>query len=125
MPVPLLAAAAPYVVPAVATIIAGILNNHATGETNEQNLEIYREESAYNRAAAKRAERLAAKNLALNARAQAFSEAEAGRNRGERAEERGYSRILGSYQRGADLLAQSLNLSQAKAAPFQKYAAVR
>lgn len=106
------------------SLIAGILNYYAQQEANIQNYQLFQEQRQDNLDSQRRAEKLARQNLALNTRAQAFSEAEAGLNRGERAEERGYGRIMGAYQRGADLLAQSLNLSQAKAAPFQKYAAV-
>lgn len=107
------------------SLIAGILNYWAQEEANYLNAENNRQERLDNLAAQRSAERLANRNLALNTRQQAFTEAEAGRNRGERAEERGYGRMMSSYQRGADLLTQNMNLLQAKAAPFQKYAAGR
>jgi len=106
------------------SFIAGILNYYSQKDTNKQNLQLYREQQAIDKAAQKEQLKMAKANLALNTRAQAFSEAEAGLNRTEATEQKGYGRMMGAYQRGADLFAQSMNLLQAKAAPFQKYAAV-
>lgn len=107
------------------SFIAGILNYFSQKDTNKQNYQIYQEQRADEKATQKANEKLAKANLALNTRAQAFSEAEAAKNRTEATEQKGYGRLQNAYQRGADLFTQSMNLLQTKAAPFQKYAASR
>lgn len=107
------------------SLIAGIFNYYATKDTNKKNREIFDINRKDTLAAQKSAEKLAKANLALNTRQQAFNESEAAANRQEATEQKGYGRMMTSYQRGADLLTQNMNLLQAKAAPFQKYAAGR
>jgi hypothetical protein len=100
------------------SLIAGILNYYANERANKQNLGIYKEQRKDSLAAQK----LAQKNFE---RQQGFSESESQLNRQEGLEQKGYSRLQQSYQRGAELLTRQMNMNQISAAPFQKYAGTK
>lgn len=89
------------------SLIQGIMQYYATKETNAQNLKLAN----------------IARNDALEA--QNYARGQDTLNRAESAEQRGYVRAMGNYERGAALLTTGMNLLQAKAAPFQKYAGGR
>lgn len=107
------------------SFLAGIFNYFANERTNKQNRELFNINREDTLAAQRSSEKQAKAVLALNTRQQAFSEAEAGKNRAEATEQKGYGRIQNAYQRGADIFSQQMQLNQIKAAPFQKYAAGR
>ncbi len=108
--------------PVAGSLIAGIFNYYATKSTNKQNLQLYKENRADTLAQNKITNKQNAAQLALATRAQLFGEQQATQARADALENQGYGRMQDSFQRGAELYAQSMNLSQAKAAPFQKYA---
>lgn len=99
-------------------LLSGILDIYATKDVNKQNLRIYEQERKDKLAAQKTSEMLAKRTLALNERAQIEAEKEAAKNREERSEERGYGRMMSSYERGAALLSQGMGLLQAKTSPL-------
>jgi biopolymer transport protein ExbB/TolQ len=106
--------------PAGATIVAGILNYMATTGANKENLRLAEQARRDTLATQREANKIARKQHTLNVRQQQFVESEAGLNRAERLEERGYGRTMSSYQRAADLLGQNYDLLAKKTAPFMK-----
>lgn len=93
--------------PVATTLISGILNLLSGSAANKKALKQQEEQN-----------RISNEQLALNKRQQEFTESEANLNRQESAEQRGYGRIQNSYQRGAELWAQSMNAQQASVAPL-------
>ena len=106
------------IITAASTLGAGSMNLTSNMQANKENLAL---------AKITRKDTLAAQRATLKMaeRKQSFDESESALNRKEGLEQKGYARLQSAYQRAADLMTRQINMNQAVAAPFQKYAGGR
>lgn len=122
MPEPISASIIAGIIMGTTTLASGGLNALSGASANKKNLEMAMLQRKDTLAAQKTANAFTREGLTLSKRQQALAEQSTAFNQKETTEQKGYARMQSAYQRAADLLAQNMNLNQAKAAPFQKYA---
>jgi hypothetical protein len=104
------------------SLVAGGANAASNASANAKNLEMAMLQRKDTLAAQKTANMFTREGLALNKRQQNLAEENSAYAKKEATEQKGYSRMQTAYERAAKLLSDNMNLNQAKAAPFQKYA---
>lgn len=109
-------------VQAVGSLVAGLLNMRQAELARKEESEWNKLQFKYGLEGQKAVEQQAKRTHALNVRQQKFLEEKEKTAEAERAEERGYGRVMASYKRAADVLNQNqINLAQ-RTAPLIKRA---
>lgn len=110
------------IITAASTIGAGAMSAGSNANANSKNLEMAMLNRKDTLAAQKQQNVFTREELALKKRAADSTESQVAFNQKEVTEQKGYNRMQTAYERAAKLLSDNMNLNQAKAAPFQKYA---
>lgn len=104
------------------TLGAGGMSAASAADANAKNLEMAMLNRKDTLAAQKIANAFTREELGLRKRQQKMNEENSAFAQKEALEQKGYARMQSAYERAAKLLSENMNLNQAKAAPFQKYA---
>lgn len=110
------------IITAASTLTAGGMSAGSAASANAKNLDMAMLQRKDTLAAQKQQNQFTREGLALNKRAADLNESQVAFNQKEVSEQKGYNRMNTAYERAAKLLSDNMNMNQAKAAPFQKYA---
>jgi len=107
-------------IPAAGSLVTGILNYYETKRANAENLKLAKQTRQDTLAANRANLALSKRQLALNARGQAFNEQETLYQRGRAQEQTNFDRRKDQYNSAVQLLSTKAGLVQNKTAPLIK-----